>query len=59
VPLIGALGPAGLIAATGHHRNGMLLAGVTADAVAALLVDGALPSYAAAADPARFVGAPS
>jgi len=59
VPLIGALGPAGLIAATGHHRNGMLLAGVTADAVATLLVDGALPSYAAAADPARFVGAPS
>ena len=37
LPLIGALGPDGLLVATGHHRNGMLLAPVTADAVAALL----------------------
>ena len=34
LPLIGALGPDGLLVATGHDRNGMLLAPVTADAVA-------------------------
>jgi glycine oxidase len=53
-PLIGSVGPAGLIAATGHHRNGLLLAGVTADAVTALVLEGRLPEYAAAADPDRF-----
>ena len=37
LPLIGALGPDGLLVATGHGRNGMLLAPVTADAVVALL----------------------
>lgn len=54
VPLIGHCGPSGLVLATGHHRNGVLLAGITADAVAALLADGVLPEYARAADPARF-----
>jgi glycine oxidase len=53
-PIIGPIGPAGLIAATGHHRNGILLAGITADAVTDLLRDGKLPEYAWAADPARF-----
>jgi glycine oxidase len=38
LPLIGWLEP-GVLVATGHHRNGLLLAPVTADAVAAL-VDG-------------------
>jgi glycine oxidase len=33
----GAGGPAGLLAATGHYRNGILLSGVTADAVVAWL----------------------
>jgi glycine oxidase len=56
-PLVGAVGPAGLVAATGHHRNGILLAGVTADAVTALLADGQLPEYARAADPARLTAA--
>ncbi len=55
-PLIGPVGPPGLIAATGHHRNGILLAGVTADAVTALIADGELPEYAQAADPRRFCG---
>jgi glycine oxidase len=55
-PLIGSIGPAGLIAATGHHRNGLLLAGVTADAVTDLLTSGVQPEYAAPADPARFSG---
>jgi glycine oxidase len=50
-PLIGPLGPAGLVAATGHHRNGILLAPLTADAVLAVLRGGPAPT---AADPARF-----
>lgn len=54
LPLIGALGPAGLLAATGHGRNGMLLAPVTADAVLALLRGGPVPDEARPADPARF-----
>ena len=30
----------GLVYATGHHRNGILLAPVTADAIARLVLDG-------------------
>jgi glycine oxidase len=51
-PLIGELAP-GVVAATGHGRNGVLLAGVTADAVAELVCGGALPAYAKVADPGR------
>ena len=40
--------------ATGHHRNGILLAPVTGDAVAALLCDGELPEVARPFAPARF-----
>ncbi|MDN5857063.1 MAG: glycine oxidase ThiO [Pseudonocardia sp.] len=40
LPLIGPIGPDGLLVATGHHRNGMLLAPVTADAVLSLLRGG-------------------
>jgi glycine oxidase len=54
LPLIGAPGPDGLFLATGHHRNGMLLAPVTADAVAALLRGDPVPGPVRAADPARF-----
>jgi len=57
LPLIGAIGPEGLLVATGHHRNGMLLAPVTADAVAALLRGEVLPGPVRVADPARFVPA--
>jgi glycine oxidase len=53
-PLIGAIGPAGLLVATGHHRNGMLLAPATADAVLALLDGDPLPGPLRAADPRRF-----
>jgi glycine oxidase len=52
-PLIGFLGPSGLMVATGHGRNGMLLAPVTADAVVAMLRGEAGPS---ASDPRRFAG---
>ncbi|WP_369804997.1 glycine oxidase ThiO [Pseudonocardia sp. MH-G8] len=54
LPLVGALGPEGLLVATGHHRNGMLLAPVTADAVAAILRGEPVPDPVRAADPARF-----
>ena len=36
-----------LVVATGHHRNGILLAPVTADTVAALLEGAAVPREAA------------
>jgi len=54
LPLIGAVGPAGLLVATGHHRNGMLLAPVTGDAVAALLRGHPVPGPVRAADPTRL-----
>lgn len=50
-PLIGAPGPSGLLVATGHGRNGMLLAPLTADAVLGLLRGEPGP---ADADPRRF-----
>jgi glycine oxidase len=40
-PIIGASSIPGLIYATGHYRNGILLAPITAQAVAALILDGA------------------
>jgi glycine oxidase len=54
LPLIGPLGPEGLFVATGHHRNGMLLAPITADAVLALLRGEPVPEPVRAADPARL-----
>ncbi len=45
-PVLGPAGLPGLVLATGHYRNGVLLAPVTGDAVAALLNDGALPAEA-------------
>ncbi|GAA4420012.1 glycine oxidase ThiO [Actinokineospora soli] len=50
VPVLGWLEP-GVLAATGHHRNRLLLAPTTADAVLALVGGGAAPE---AASPARF-----
>jgi glycine oxidase len=52
LPVIGEAG--GLIWATGHYRNGILLADVTAHAVAQILAGDGLPEWAAACDPARF-----
>ncbi|MCB4800994.1 glycine oxidase [Methylobacterium brachiatum] len=52
-PIIDTLAP-GLVAATGHHRNGYLLAPVTADAVAELVTRGALPDIARPFTRARF-----
>ncbi|WP_370693805.1 glycine oxidase ThiO [Methylobacterium sp. NEAU K] len=52
-PIIDELAP-GLVAATGHHRNGYLLAPVTAEAVAELVTCGALPEVARPFTRARF-----
>ncbi|MCW2977197.1 MAG: goxB [Actinomycetia bacterium] len=51
-PLIGEW--EGLLVAGGHYRNGILLAPVTADAVAALLVGEEPPPETAPFDPRRF-----
>ena len=56
-PLIGSTGVDGLIVATGHYRNGILLAPVTADGVAELLASGTLPRLLAPFTPSRFEGA--
>lgn len=52
LPLIGRLAD-DVIVATGHGRNGILLAPITADAVAALISGETLPE-AKAATPERF-----
>ena len=39
-PILGVTPIRGLVYATGHHRNGILLAPVTADAIARLVLDG-------------------
>jgi glycine oxidase len=55
------LGPceeiAGLFNATGHYRNGILLAPITAQLIAAAIVDGARSPMLAAFSPDRFRGA--
>jgi glycine oxidase len=56
-PIVGPAHEPGLILATGHHRNGVLLAPVTADAVAAMVsgdsADGGIPAFGLG----RFAGA--
>ena len=52
LPLIGWLEPDVLVAA-GHHRNGLLLAPITADAIGALLDGREPPDAVRPADPAR------
>ena len=54
LPLIGPGAIAGLILATGHHRGGVLLSGITARAVAALAGGAPVPDVVAACDPARL-----
>jgi glycine oxidase len=60
VPAIGCGGAEGLIWATGHYRNGILLAPLTAALVCAILT-GAAQAGPEACDPARFAatGAPA
>ncbi|MGQ0625810.1 MAG: glycine oxidase ThiO [Sporichthyaceae bacterium] len=56
-PLIGPSGLPGLLMATGHHRNGVLLAAITAEILTAALAGEQLPHQAAAFDPRRFTAA--
>ncbi|HSJ16854.1 MAG TPA: glycine oxidase ThiO [Solirubrobacterales bacterium] len=56
-PIIGGGALDGLVIATGHYRNGILLAPVTADAVAALLVGERPPSAALPMGVERFEAA--
>ena len=55
-PILGATGIDGLAIATGHHRNGYLLAPVTALAIEALVTDGKMPAVAHAFGLGRFGG---
>ncbi len=53
-PILGAGGVPGLFYATGHTRNGILLAPVTADAIAAEVIGGTPPVDLAPFSPARL-----
>jgi glycine oxidase len=53
-PMLGPAGPEGLVVATGHYRNGILLTPVTADAIAELLASGRVPELIAPFGPERF-----
>lgn len=57
-PLVGPGELEGLVWATGHYRNGVLLAPLTADAVAALLTGERPPPELDAFGPARFGALP-
>ena len=52
-PLLGSGALDGLVLATGHYRNGILLAPVTGDEIANLIVDGRPTPRIAAFGPAR------
>ena len=54
-PIVGAGALDGLVLATGHFRNGILLAPLTAEGVVALLQGESPPPELAVADPDRFV----
>jgi len=56
------LGPGvldGLVIATGHHRNGILLTPVTAAVVSDFILSGRLPEMARPFSPARFATSPA
>jgi glycine oxidase len=53
-PLVGITAMEGLIIATGHYRNGILLAPVTADAVVALLEGRPVDEFMLPFGPDRF-----
>jgi glycine oxidase len=59
LPAIGHGTADGLLWATGHFRNGILLAPLTADLIAAAASGESLPAWAAVADPRRFAGVPA
>ena len=54
LPMIGAGAVDGLVVATGHFRNGILLTPVTAEAVAAAVTGEQVPTEVEPCDPRRF-----
>jgi glycine oxidase len=54
LPLIGRSPLDGLVVATGHYRNGILLTPITAESVAAVVAGEAPPAEVDACDPRRF-----
>ncbi|WP_432155734.1 glycine oxidase ThiO [Streptomyces sp. bgisy153] len=56
-PLLGPTGLDGLLLATGHYRNGVLLTPVTGDALGQVLATGELPEVARPFTPKRFTRA--
>jgi glycine oxidase len=58
-PILGPAPVPGLVYATGHYRNGVLLAPVTADAIAEYLTGGTLPALAAPFTLDRFAEVPA
>jgi glycine oxidase len=59
LPAVGRGALEGLFWAAGHHRNGILLAGVSGELAAAALCGEPLPDWAAAVDPRRFAQVPA
>jgi glycine oxidase len=53
-PMLGPSGIDGLVVATGHHRNGILLTPLTAEAVSAYVLTGQLPEMVEPFTPERF-----
>jgi glycine oxidase len=53
-PMLGASGIDGLVVATGHHRNGILLTPVSAAVVSQYILSGRLPEMALPFAPRRF-----
>ena len=53
-PLLGPAALDGLVIATGHHRNGILLAPITARAIADYVLTGRMPESLAPFAPSRF-----
>lgn len=58
LPIIGATDVQGLFIATGHYRNGMLLAPATAKYLAEWIIDGTVSKYLEPFSPLRFAAAP-
>jgi glycine oxidase len=55
-PMLGPSGIEGLVVATGHHRNGILLTPLTAEAISAYVMTGQLPKSVGPFTPERFGG---
>src|SRR5437764_6113857 len=53
-PMLGPSGTEGLVVATGHHRNGILLTPVTAEAISAFVLTGQLAEAVRPFTPERF-----